>query len=111
MFTNEILFYNYFKQNLLFHFQCSFFCCHGNIDTFYILKMQGLKIVCAKPSHNAIAMNFSLCLYISLFSSENSTLVKILHKISLDFRLMSISSLILGLEFIAFSPLGYQLPC
>ena len=46
-----------------------------------------------------------------MFSSENSTLVKILDTISLIFRFLSISFLIRSLELIAFSPLGYQLLC
>ena len=44
-----------------------------------------------------------------MFSSEMSTLVKILDTISLIFRFLSISFLIRSLELIAFSPLGYKL--
>ena len=46
-----------------------------------------------------------------MFSSEYSTLVKILDTISLIFRFLSISFLIRSLELIAFPPLGNQLLC
>ena len=34
-----------FKQHLLSHFQCSFFCCHAYVLIFLILEIQGLKTV------------------------------------------------------------------
>ena len=79
----------------------------------YFLYCQNsrFKDVLAKPSHNAIVMEFSRFLLIPMFSSENSTLVKILDTISLIFRFLSISFLIRSLELIAFPPLGYQLLC
>ena len=79
----------------------------------YFLYCQNsrFKDVLAKPSHNAIVMEFSRFLLITMFSSEMFTLVKILDTISLIFRFLSISFLIRSLQLIAFSPLGYQLLC
>ena len=76
----------------------------------YFLYCQSsrFKDVLAKPSHNAIVMEFSRFLLIPMFSSENSTLVKIVDTISLIFRFLSISFLLRSLELIAFPPLGYQ---
>ena len=79
----------------------------------YFLYCQSsrFKDVLANPSHNAIVMEFSRFLLIPMFSSENSTLVKILDTISLIFRFLSISFLIRSLELVAFPQLGYQLLC
>ena len=75
-----------------------------------ILKIEGLKTLDQKNSHNAIVIKFSIFLFISSFSPYNSTLVQVLNNISLFFIFSYIYPLIMGLELVPKSPLGHQLP-
>ena len=78
------------------------------MHTFYIVRIQGFKDVLAKPSHNAIGMEFSRFLLIPMFSSESFTLVKILDTISFIFRFLSI--IFLNKEFRAYCFFPTRLP-
>ena len=59
-------------------------------------------------SHDAIAIEFFIFLLLSSFCPENSTLVKVLSKIGLIYRFLSITPSIMELEHITLSP--YRIP-
>ena len=53
------------------------------MHTSVILKIKGLKTLDQKHSHSVIVIKFSISLFISSFSPQNSALVKVLNNISL----------------------------
>ena len=70
-----------------------------------------LKTLDQKNSHNAVVIQFSVFLLISSFSTSNTTLVNIfLNNIGLFVIFFFIFNLIMALELLPNSPLGYQMP-
>ena len=64
----------------------------------------------AEISHDAIVIESLIFLSLSSFCPENSTLVKVFHKIGLIYSFLSITPLILGLETITISPARIPFP-
>ena len=80
------------------------------MHTCVILKIKELKTLDQKISHNAIVMKFQYFCLFHHFPHKILLLLSFFNNISLFVIFFSIYPLIMALELLPGSPLGYQLP-